>query len=114
MKPRSKLLPGPESSSSGSPLQEALRDGRGQASDAMATVLFTAQVAEWQEVSVDAAVDPSELEAFLADQARSAGIDPTRPFPFVLSGNLEYLRLHVIGGECPMRARMQFSSGKAG
>jgi len=86
---------------------------RGQVSDAQATVLFAAEVLEWQDVPVDADVDPSVFDAFLAEQALSAGIDPSQPFPFVVEGDLEHLSLHVIAGECPIRARMLGADAKS-
>ncbi len=79
---------------------------RGRGSEAQATVLFAADVAEWRDVPVEVDVDPSEFDAFLVEQARLAGIDPARPFPFVVEGGLEHLSLHVVAGECPIRARM--------
>ena len=79
---------------------------RGRDSEASATVLFAAEVAEWHELTLEADVDPSVLDAFLAEQAAAVGIDVSAPFPFVVDGGLEHVRLHVIGGECPIRARM--------
>jgi acetolactate decarboxylase len=74
--------------------------------DARATLLFAAEVAEWHRVELTEAVEPDDLDAFLAAQARALGLDTARPFPFVVEGGLRDLRLHVIAGECPMRARM--------
>jgi acetolactate decarboxylase len=78
---------------------------RGQAA-AQATVLFAAEVGEWREVAVETDVDPSELDAWIARQAEAAGLDTTRPFPFVVQGGLRRLHMHVVAGECPIRARM--------
>lgn len=74
--------------------------------EASATVLFAAEVSDWVELTVDEPVDPSVLDAFLASQARAAGLDPAKPFPFVVEGELTHLQVHVIAGECPIRARM--------
>jgi len=79
---------------------------RGAATSANATVLFAAEVHAWREIVVDADVDPSELDAYLASQARAAGLDTSEPFPFVVEGGLRQLSMHVIAGECPIRARM--------
>ncbi len=79
---------------------------RGTATSANATVLFAAEVREWREFVVDKAVDPSELDAYIARQAEAAGLDTTKPFPFLVEGGLQHLEMHVIAGECPMRARM--------
>jgi hypothetical protein len=79
---------------------------RGRATDAQATLLFAAEVQAWRAIPIAAAVDPSEFDAFVAEQARAAGLDTARPFPFLVEGGLVQLDLHVIAGECPMRARM--------
>jgi len=79
---------------------------RGLATSAQATVLFAAEVREWREIVVEADVDPSELDAYVARQARAVGLDPNRPFPFVVEGGLRHLSMHVLAGECPIRARM--------
>jgi alpha-acetolactate decarboxylase len=76
------------------------------AADAQATVLFAAEVEAWVELAVDEDVDPSVLDAYVAKRASAAGLDTSRPFPFVVEGGLRHLQLHVIGGECPIRARM--------
>ena len=79
---------------------------RARTTDARATLLFAAEVEEWNEIAVEEPVAPSELDAFLAERARAVGLDPARPFPFVVEGGLFQLDMHVIAGECPKRARM--------
>lgn len=79
---------------------------RGATSSESATVLFAAEVASWREVVVAQDVGTSELDAYVEGQARAAGLDVSRPFPFVVEGELHHLRIHVIAGECPTRARM--------
>jgi acetolactate decarboxylase len=79
---------------------------RGTATSANATVLFAAEVREWREFVVEKTVDPSELDAYIARQAQAAGLDTTKPFPFVVEGGLQHLQMHVIAGECPIRARV--------
>jgi hypothetical protein len=78
----------------------------GLATSASATVLFAAEVREWRKIVVTTDVDPSELDDYIARQARAAGLDPGRPFPFVVEGGLRQLNVHVLAGECPIRARM--------
>jgi len=78
----------------------------GRTTDAAATVLFAAKVREWRRIPVEMPVDPSELDAFVGREARSAGLDVSRPFPFLVEGGLTHLSLHVVAGECPVRARM--------
>ncbi len=79
---------------------------RGLTTDASATVLFAAEVHSWRAIVVETDVDPSELDAYIAQQARSLGIDTSRPFPFLIEGGLRHLDMHVLAGECPIRARM--------
>lgn len=79
---------------------------RTRAPAAEATFLYVADVERWVEVPVEEDVDPSVLDAFVAERAREAGLDPARPFPFVVEGTLLHLDLHVIAGSCPIRARM--------
>lgn len=79
---------------------------RHDAGDASATVLFASTVPRWLEVTIDEDVDASELDAFLARAARSKGIDLDAPFVFTIDGPLQHLGLHVLAGDCPMRARM--------
>jgi acetolactate decarboxylase len=93
----------------GEPLVSRVRDGRvrtERSAAGEATLLVTAQVSAWRDVAVTADVDPSQLDEFLAQSAEAAGLDPDAPFPFVIDGELRHLRLHVIAGECPIRARM--------
>jgi len=79
---------------------------RSVSSSTPATVLFAADVPQWHEVKVDEDVDPSVLEAFVEQAAAKSGLDTDKPFAFVVEGTLPHLRMHVIAGECPMRARM--------
>jgi alpha-acetolactate decarboxylase len=79
---------------------------RSATASAPATVLFAAEVPHWQDVEVEENVDPSVFEEFLEQAAARVGLDPGEPFAFVVEGPLTYLRMHVIAGECPMRARM--------
>lgn len=71
-----------------------------------ATVLIAADVSEWTEVTVSEDVGPSQLDEFLAARAVEVGLDAARPFPFVVEGQLRHLKVHVIAGQCPIRARM--------
>lgn len=78
---------------------------RGADLAAPATVLFTGRVAGWWEVAVEHDVAAADLDAFVAARARTVGLDPDDTFPFVVEGSLRDLRLHVIAGACPVRAR---------
>ncbi|NQT11505.1 MAG: hypothetical protein HQ582_02070, partial [Planctomycetes bacterium] len=50
-------------------------------------------------------VAPEAFERFLCGAAREAGLDVSKPFPFVIEGDLTALEMHVINGACPMRAK---------
>jgi acetolactate decarboxylase len=63
-----------------------------------AMLLATATVRDWQEVRVDRDVKPTEIESFLASQAKSRGIDPEKSFPFRLRGTVTAYVMHVTTG----------------
>jgi Alpha-acetolactate decarboxylase len=63
-----------------------------------AMLLATATVRDWQEVRVGRDVAPTEIESFLAGQAKSHGIDPDKSFPFRLRGTVTAYVMHVITG----------------
>lgn len=86
---------------------------RGSAATERATVLFATEVREWRVVPITSGVDPSVLDEFLASQARQAGLDPSEPFPFVVEGGLRELHVHVVAGQCPIRARMMGTEAEA-
>lgn len=80
------------------------RDG---ATDAVpATLLAVADVGSWREVAIDRAMDMATLEQWILDEAGRGGIDTEKPFAFEVRGPLRDVRLHVINGQCPVRARM--------
>lgn len=84
---------------------ERVATSHGHPGSARATVLFAADVTAWRDVPVDEDVEPDELDAFVVAAARAAGLDPSQPFPFLVEGGLRHLELHVVAGECPIRAR---------
>jgi len=62
-----------------------------------ASLLVAAQVAEWQEVPIGKAIENlGELEAEIKALAKQKGLDVNRPFPFMLTGMVTYLKSHVI------------------
>jgi hypothetical protein len=63
-----------------------------------AMLLATATVRDWQEVPVGSDVKPTEIESFLADQAKARGIDPEKSFPFRLRGTVTAYVMHVTTG----------------
>jgi acetolactate decarboxylase len=73
--------------------------------DAQAAMLVAAYVSRWSERRIDDSVSTEEFESFLRRSARAAGLDVSKPFPFMIEGDLTALEMHVINGACPMRAR---------
>lgn len=66
-----------------------------------AALWATGRVAAWREVKVPADLTLQELEAFIAEQAKAAGLDPSEPFVFRLTGQFAHLLWHVVTGEPP-------------
>lgn len=77
--------------------------------DHRATFLAIAYVPTWNNVDVLRDVDPDELDRFIRDVAIQEGLDPSRPFPFVVTGEFGALHAHVVNGACPMQGNV---SGK--
>ncbi len=77
---------------------------RGALQHERATLLTAACVTQWQEIPIDKDVPASAIENFLVDAARDAGFDPKDPVPFMVTGTLMDLELHVIAGACPLAA----------
>lgn len=92
-----------------------------QAGEAQATLLATARVEKWREVAIPGAMKQAELQAFVVAQARAAGLDTRAAFPFLIRGDIENYRWHVIaepnphfgghGGNAPI-ARQFAAAGK--
>lgn len=67
-----------------------------------ATLLAIAYVPTWNTVDVPRDVEPDALDGYVRGIALQQGLDPSRPFPFVIEGEFSTLHTHVINGECPM------------
>lgn len=86
----------------------AQTDGRGsltvahEPGDYRATLLTIAYVPTWSIIPVSHDVEADVLDRYVHDIAVRQGIDPARPFPFVIEGDFTKLHAHVINGECPM------------
>jgi acetolactate decarboxylase len=70
-----------------------------------AAMLVAAYVPRWAEYEISRDVVAKDFESMLSKMAGQAGLDPSKPFPFVVEGELLDLELHVINGACPMRAK---------
>lgn len=76
-----------------------------QTRDVAATMLFAGRVEAWVEVAVEHDVAPADVAAFVEAAARDQGIDCELAFPFVVVGEVTDLAVHVLAGQCPIRAR---------
>jgi acetolactate decarboxylase len=70
-----------------------------------ASMLFMGMVSSWTDVPITGAVAPMKLDDRLADAFADQGAQ-TGPVPFRIEGEFTDVRLHIIGGQCPIRSRM--------
>ncbi len=67
-------------------------------SNAGATLLVSARVATWRPFTVESPIRFENLDDEVAKLATAAGMDLSSRFPFMIEGELEDLRWHVIDG----------------
>ena len=72
-----------------------------------ATLLVGQSAAAWKEVEITENIPHDRVDAAIRKLAAQNGIDTSRPFVFTIEGQCSDVRLHVINGACPMRARMK-------
>ena len=84
-----------------------LKSADGRLEDKQATLLVGAYVPKWTRVMVTKDVTPHDFDAFVAEMAESAGVSTDKPFVFTVEGKLVNVRMHVINGACPIRARIK-------
>lgn len=75
--------------------------------DGQATLFVGRSVTRWTEVTLHGDVAPEALDETVRELAGEQGVDVSLPFVFVVEGELTDVRLHVINGACPIRARMK-------
>jgi Alpha-acetolactate decarboxylase len=67
-----------------------------------ATLLAAAKVLAWQQpVPLPSDLVGKDLDSFIVESAKTAGLDLGRPFPVRLSGTLIGVRMHVVRGVNP-------------
>ncbi|MCW9036377.1 acetolactate decarboxylase [Altibacter sp.] len=65
--------------------------------DTSAALLVYTQVPEWQSVAVASMIrSQGQFEMFLIQEAKKAGIDVSKPFPFLLTGTVARLDWHIV------------------
>jgi len=72
--------------------------------DVMATFLATATVPRWVKQETVRDLTMPELAQTVRGMAARQGIDPSRPFPFLVEGSYSTIRMHVLNGRCPFAA----------
>jgi acetolactate decarboxylase len=68
--------------------------------DDQATLLAVAHVDAWRSIPLQHG--DSALGKRIGSTAAGAGVDTSRPFPFIVEGDLTSLEAHVIAGSCPI------------
>lgn len=72
-----------------------------------ATLLIGAYVENWSEHPIDASLTDEELDVFIERMANANGLDTSKPFMFMITGEFSKVDLHVINGACPVHARIR-------
>ena len=73
---------------------------------AEATLFAGQSVSRWTHVPLTESVPADRFEHTLAARVSEHDVDDAEPFVFVIEGGFTDVRLHVINGACPIRARM--------
>jgi len=71
--------------------------------DDEAAFLVLSRVPRWEELVIPRAVRADELPDLLRQEAVALGLGQDGPFPFVITGTLESVSVHVPNGKCPRR-----------
>ncbi|MBT7377023.1 MAG: hypothetical protein HN820_02570, partial [Candidatus Marinimicrobia bacterium] len=69
--------------------------------DDLALLLVTAQVENWQEMSIDQAESMGSIDAAIKEYADKMGINTDKPFPFIIEGTVEMVDWHIISNPAP-------------
>ena len=80
-------------------LRDALTD------DANATLLIGQSVKHWTSIPVEEDIPPDDFDRRLRILAAQQGVPDTHPFIFIIEGEFQEVKLHVINGACPIHAR---------
>ena len=60
-----------------------------------AALLAVASAGNWQTVTVERDIPPSDIEIYIAATAKAHGIDPEKSFPFQVRGTLNSYIMHI-------------------
>jgi alpha-acetolactate decarboxylase len=72
-----------------------------EASSSGASLLVTVKVPTWYEVRIDQLVKDADVEAYVLNQAKRAGVVISSSFPFVVKGMVGPFKAHVLDGANP-------------
>lgn len=64
-----------------------------------ATLLVAAQVPAWTRVPIAADISAADFDARIGAMAAAAGVDVTKPFPFLIEGRFHDVAWHVLDGD---------------
>ncbi len=82
------------------------KDGLGNslntiAKNTQAVLLARSQVKKWKSVKIADDLTQKQLFAEILNKAKASGMDIKKPFPFLLEGEFESLKVHAIAGQNP-------------
>jgi acetolactate decarboxylase len=82
----------------GYPEGDQVRVVNTESSDEQATLLVSANVNQWRELTTSKPIAAPNLDAEIESLAKSAGIDVEEPFPVLIDGEFTEVQWHVIDG----------------
>jgi alpha-acetolactate decarboxylase len=66
-----------------------------------ASLLVAAKVTQWKKIIVPKDMTQADFEAFVIESAKKDGLDISKPFPFVLNGDISDYKVHVLAAPNP-------------
>jgi alpha-acetolactate decarboxylase len=84
---------------------DAVTTTKGISDDDAASMLFLGTVSGWHNIDITEPVSSLEVDGLLGTAFAGRGTNHG-PTPFRIEGTFSDIKLHVIGGQCPIRARM--------
>jgi len=73
-----------------------------RAADSHATLLIVSHVPAWTTSIIERPLPAESVDGYVRGAAERAGVDTTKPFPFVIEGEFHDVTAHVVNGYCPM------------
>jgi alpha-acetolactate decarboxylase len=85
---------------------DAVTTTKGISDDDAASMLFLGTVSGWHNIDITEPVSSLEVDGLLATAFAGRDVPTMAHTPFRIEGTFSDIKLHVIGGQCPIRARM--------